>query len=145
MYKKYKLKEQIQYTQNNISYYNYMLAFSLCPYIRHHFIKLKQLEIKKLKKLIIKKCAEDTFKNISLKRQKEFTLEELSNYSGEGGRPAYVAVNGIVYDVSMNTAWGGGTHFGLYSGKDLTGEFSGCHIRNAEVLNSLPKIGTIKK
>ncbi|WML35240.1 cytochrome b5 domain-containing protein [Clostridium sp. OS1-26] len=145
MYKKYKLKEQIQDAKDNIFYYNYLLTFSLCPYIRHHFMKLKQLEIKKLKKLIIKRCDEDTFKNISLKRQKELTLEELSNYNGEGGKPAYVVVNGIVYDVSVNPAWGGGTHYGLYSGKDLTGEFSGCHMGNAEVLNSIPKIGTIKK
>lgn len=145
MYKKYKLKEQIQDAKDNILYYNYMLTFSLCPYIRHHFMKLKELEIEKLEKLIIKRRAEDAFKNISLKRQKELTLEELSNYNGEGGRPAYVAVNGTVYDVSVNPAWGGGTHYGLYSGKDLTGEFSGCHMGNVGALNSLPKIGTIKK
>lgn len=145
MYKNYKLKEQIHHAQNNISYYNYMLNFSLCPYIRYHFMKLKQLEIKKLKRLIIKDYVEGTFKNKSLKRQKEFTLEELSNYNGERGKPAYVAVNGIVYDVSTNISWGGGTHFGLYSGKDLTGEFSGCHRGNLELLNRLPKIGTIKK
>ncbi len=33
--------------------------------------------------------------------QREFTLEELAEYNGTGGRPAYVAVNGIVYDVSL--------------------------------------------
>ena len=48
------------------------------------------------------------------------TTEELSHYDGSKGRPAYVAVNGIVYDVSLEATWGGGTHFSLYSGQDLS-------------------------
>lgn len=77
-------------------------------------------------------------------RQKEFTLEELNKYDGSNGRPAYVAVNGTVYDVSYEATWGGGgTHFGLYSGKDLSSEFRGCHKDVMEILNTLPKIGTI--
>ena len=34
-----------------------------------------------------------------------FTLEELAKYNGKDGNPAYVAVNGIVYDVTNNAAW----------------------------------------
>ena len=31
---------------------------------------------------------------------KEFTLEDLSQYNGSNGSPAYVAMEGIVYDIS---------------------------------------------
>jgi predicted heme/steroid binding protein len=76
--------------------------------------------------------------------QKEFTIAELAKYDGSGGSPAYVAVNGIVYDVSNEATWGGGTHFGLYSGKDLTVQFQGCHIGMESILNKLPKVGVLK-
>lgn len=76
-------------------------------------------------------------------RQKEFTIDELAQYDGSGGKPAYVAVAGIVYDVSMNPAWGGGSHFGLIAGKDLTAQFEGCHKMNT-VLAKLPKVGVLK-
>ncbi len=76
-------------------------------------------------------------------RQKEFTIDELAQYDGSGGKPAYVAVDGIVYDVSMNPAWGGGSHFGLIAGKDLTEQFKGCHQMSA-ILERLPKVGTLK-
>ncbi|WP_066621046.1 cytochrome b5 domain-containing protein [Clostridium magnum] len=76
-------------------------------------------------------------------QQKEFTLEELSQNDGSGGKPAYVAVGGIVYDVSIQAAWGGGTHFGLTAGKDLTEQFTSCH-RTAQILNNLPKVGVLK-
>ena len=74
----------------------------------------------------------------------EFTIEELSKYDGRDGRPAYVAVNGIVYDVSNEATWGGASHFGLIAGKDLTSAFNGCHGR-IEVLSKLPKVGVIKR
>ena len=75
--------------------------------------------------------------------EREFTLEELGKYDGSGGNPAYVAVNGAVYDMSRESTWGGGTHFGLYAGKDLTGEFQGCHGM-AAILMKLPKVGILK-
>lgn len=76
-------------------------------------------------------------------RQKQFTLAELAEFDGSGGKPAYVAVNGVVYDVSFNGAWGGGTHFGLYAGKDLTAQFGDCHSGSA-ILEKLPKVGVLK-
>lgn len=76
--------------------------------------------------------------------QRVFTNEELAQYDGSGGRPAYVAVNGIVYDVSLDATWGGGTHFSLYSGRDLTGAFMGCHGGQFETLRNLPQVGILK-
>lgn len=74
---------------------------------------------------------------------REFTLEELANYDGSGGKSACVAVNGVVYDVSNEAAWGGGTHFGIVAGKDVSDRFKNCHGEN-EVLSKLPKVGILK-
>ncbi len=75
--------------------------------------------------------------------QKTFTLEELKNYNGENGRPAYVAVNGVVYDVSQRIPWAGGTHFGLVSGNDLSGQFMACHGGVRTVIEQLPVVGIL--
>lgn len=75
--------------------------------------------------------------------QEEFTLEELSVYDGSGGNPAYVAVNGIVYDVSNMLGWAGGTHFGQYAGRDLTDVFMVCHNQTPQILENVPRVGTL--
>ncbi len=36
---------------------------------------------------------------------KTFTLEELKQFNGQNGQPAYVAVDGVVYDVSNVGPW----------------------------------------
>ncbi len=52
---------------------------------------------------------------------KEFTLEDLKGFDGTGGKPAYVAYEGIVYDVSESAMWGEGDHEGMHqAGADLT-------------------------
>jgi len=45
--------------------------------------------------------------NPQLDTMRTFTEAELSKYNGRNGNPAYVAVNGIVYDVTNIAAWGG--------------------------------------
>jgi predicted heme/steroid binding protein len=69
-----------------------------------------------------------------------FTLEELSRYDGKNGAPAYVAVNGVVYDVTNNSVWKGDSHFGLNPGNDLSKDFATCHP-GAMVLTRLPVVG----
>lgn len=69
-----------------------------------------------------------------------FTLTELSSYNGKNGNPAYIAVSGIVYDVTNYAAWAGATHFGLTAGKDLTQEFASCHA-GQPVLSKLKVVG----
>ena len=76
------------------------------------------------------------------RQEKEFTLEELSQYTGDKGKPAYVAIEGIVYDISNSKAWGGGTHFGLTAGQDLTSEFNSCH-GIIDILTNAPKVGIL--
>jgi predicted heme/steroid binding protein len=53
----------------------------------------------------------------------EFTLEDLAQYNGQDGQPAYVAYQGVVYDVTESAMWGEGDHEGEHSaGHDLTEE-----------------------
>ena len=52
---------------------------------------------------------------------KEFTLEELKEFDGKDGRPAYVGYNGKVYDVTGLENSTDGGHFDLHmAGNDLT-------------------------
>jgi membrane-associated progesterone receptor component len=67
---------------------------------------------------------------------------ELSKYDGKNGNPAYVAINGIVYDVTNNAAWAAASHFGLSAGRDLTGAHASCHA-NQDVLSKLKVVGRL--
>jgi predicted heme/steroid binding protein len=54
---------------------------------------------------------------------KDFTAEELASFDGRDGRPAYVAFQGVVYDVSASGMWESGDHEGMHkAGRDLTAE-----------------------
>jgi predicted heme/steroid binding protein/uncharacterized membrane protein len=57
--------------------------------------------------------------------ERQVTKDELSRCDGRNGRPAYVAFQGKVYDVSGSELWSGGVHQGRHqAGKDLTAEIS---------------------
>ena len=73
-----------------------------------------------------------------------FTPEELARYNGTDGYPAYVAVNGIVYNVSNLPIWQTGTHFGLHAGQDLSLEFNTCHSNRPFVLESMVPVGRME-
>jgi predicted heme/steroid binding protein len=52
---------------------------------------------------------------------RKFRLKELEEYDGKGGKPAYIAYKGKVYDVSESSLWIDGDHLGTHqAGKDLT-------------------------
>ncbi|UZQ51156.1 cytochrome b5 domain-containing protein [Clostridium kluyveri] len=124
-----------------INYYTLRMMAVGCPYIKNYYGGLIKSEAKKLNKLVNALLKNSEFRQ----NKRQFTLEELSKYNGANGAPAYVAVNGVVYDLSLVPSWGGGTHFGLYAGKDLTSQFTVCHKENIKVLQNLPKVGVIKK
>jgi len=81
-------------------------------------------------------------------KRKSFTLEELRRSDGKEGRPAYVAVDGVVYDMSGVHAWKGGGHMGKHAaGEDLSRAFhekapKRIHI-DGKVLEGLPKVGVV--
>jgi len=45
---------------------------------------------------------------------REFTLEDLTRYDGREGRPAYVAYEGKVYEVTESFLWQRGRHQALH-------------------------------
>lgn len=71
-----------------------------------------------------------------------FTLDELSQYNGQDGQPAYVAYEGIVYDVTDIAEWKNGKHNGQKAGTDLTNEISKSP-HGASVFETLPVVGTL--
>ncbi len=68
-----------------------------------------------------------------------FTLEDLSYYDGQEGRPAYVAVDGIVYDNSE--IFENGKHYSHLAGKDLSEEFFSYHV--LEEITKYPVVGRL--
>ncbi len=54
-------------------------------------------------------------------QERSFTERELRQYDGSRGKPAYIAYEGVVYDVSASSLWRSGQHKDLhYAGTDLT-------------------------
>ncbi len=132
--------------ENDMRYYQQMMLTSNDPCERILYENLLNFEesryyqiYNQLKNNMINNGKKDVYKSST----RQFTIEELSQYDGSSGRPAYVAVNGIVYDVSVEATWGGGTHFSLYAGHDLTDQFNGCHGGRTENLRNLPQIGLL--
>lgn len=73
---------------------------------------------------------------------KEFTAEELKQFDGRDGRPAYVAYQGGVYDVSESFMWSDGEHEGMhYAGNDLTEEHE--DAPHDVHVTDFPKVGTL--
>jgi predicted heme/steroid binding protein len=76
---------------------------------------------------------------------KEFTEKELVQHNGRNGRPAYVAFEGKVFDVSESFLWKDGVHEVLHSaGMDLTAALKQAP-HGAEALERFPIVGMIHK
>lgn len=74
---------------------------------------------------------------------KEFTKKELKQYNGQAGQPAYVAIEGVVYDVSGKDAWLDGHHHGNEAGHDLTKVIVNLSPHGKKVLKDLPVVGKL--
>lgn len=71
------------------------------------------------------------------------TLEELSAFDGKNGNKAYVAVDGIIYDVTDSSAWKDGNHNGNQAGQDLTKEIMEDSPHGISALENVPAIGKL--
>lgn len=80
-----------------------------------------------------------TTQNISVSTENEqtFTKDELAKYNGQNGSSAYVAVDGVVYD--MSSVFKNGTHFSHIAGTELTNAFYSYHAKSS--ITKYPVIG----
>lgn len=75
--------------------------------------------------------------------ERKFTAEELKQYDGREGRPAYIVYKGKVYDVTADLMWVEGDHQGEHvAGRDLTEEMLRAP-HGEEMLERVKLIGTL--
>jgi len=76
--------------------------------------------------------------------ERVFTVDELAAFDGKDGKPAYIAHNGKVYDVSGSWMWENGEHQDEHSaGIDLTDDIDFAP-HNDYVLENFPVVGTLE-
>jgi len=73
----------------------------------------------------------------------ELTLEQLKQYNGNNGNPIYIAVDGVIYDVTNDRHWKSGSHEGYSGGKDLTNAIMGKSPHGTSVLDGVPVVGKL--
>ena len=75
----------------------------------------------------------------------EITFANLSRFDGSSGRPAYIAYQNRVYDVTQSPKWSDGRHLGKHiAGADLTEAIKGAP-HGEEVLERVPFKGKISQ
>ncbi len=73
-----------------------------------------------------------------------FTMEEIAEFDGQDGNPAYIVVDGIVYDVTDSNMWRDGVHQGRFqAGQDLTEEIMEESPHGTGVLGRMEIVGQI--
>jgi predicted heme/steroid binding protein len=78
-----------------------------------------------------------------LTEQKKVTRQELEANDGKNGKPAYIAYQGKVYDVSDSSFWMEGEHMGMHNaGKDLTDDLDMAPHRD-ENFNKVKLVGEL--
>ena|SRR3989304_4154859 len=74
---------------------------------------------------------------------RKFTSKELEEHNGKNSKPAYIAYQGKVYDISGSDLWRDGEHMGMHqAGKDLTEELELAPHRQ-EVLERVKLVGEL--
>jgi len=70
-----------------------------------------------------------------------FNRETLSEYDGRDGRRAYIAIDGMVYDVTTSSRWPNGNHNGYQAGQDLSAQIPQDHRADMR-FERFPVVGT---
>ena len=84
--------------------------------------------------------------NGNLTKSNVYTLGQLkSYYDGRGGRPGYIAVNGIVYNITLAENWGGGTFMGITQGEDLSWFYNAHPVAYDKLKKSAIKVGVLEE
>jgi len=77
-----------------------------------------------------------------MEETKKFTHNELSQFNGKNGKPAYVGYKGKIYDLTDSSAWIDGDHLGHVAGQDLTEEME-IAPHGEEVMEKMKVIGVL--
>jgi predicted heme/steroid binding protein/uncharacterized membrane protein len=73
----------------------------------------------------------------------DLTLEEIAHFDGKGGRPAYVAYQGKIYNMTQSGLWQEGWHMGKHpAGSDLTDMLKQAPHGEDKIL-SMPTVGKL--
>ena len=77
-----------------------------------------------------------------------FTTQELAAFNGQNGQPAYVAVDGVVVDVTGSPNWPGGKHtkcsLDAAAGRDLPQVLQQATPRMRSYITAMPVVGKLK-
>ena len=73
----------------------------------------------------------------------ELTLDQLKQYDGKNGNPAYIAVDGVLYDVTNVSQWKNGGHEGYSAGNDLTDAIKNSSPHGTSKLKGVPVVGKL--
>lgn len=74
--------------------------------------------------------------------EKTFSKEELAQYDGKIKSQKYVAIDGVVYDLTNIKAWSGENHHGHVAGNDHSQEILNAPHKKT-VLEKLPIVGKL--
>lgn len=74
-----------------------------------------------------------------------FTVRELAEFNGKDGKPPYVAIDGIVYDLSKIKKWKNGKHHGMLAGQVLTEEYYRCHSKRINLIKKAKVVGRLQE
>ena len=85
----------------------------------------------------------DTLKGSAADGTLELTLEQLKQFDGKNGNPAYVAVDGVIYDLTDVPAWKNGGHNGYSAGNDLTDIIKNKSPHGVKNLEGKPIVGKL--
>ncbi|NKE10678.1 MULTISPECIES: cytochrome b5 domain-containing protein [Kocuria] len=89
---------------------------------------------------------EITFSSEEQRKIKEVTVtpQELEAATCDDGADCWIAVNGVVYDMSVFPDWARGRHHGIKAGTDATEKFVGSgHGR--DILERMPVVGRLEQ
>jgi Predicted heme/steroid binding protein len=105
----------------------------------------KEPPVHQLKKLKNKPLIMSQIQKPTQSEDRVISVQELAQNDGSEGKPAFVAVNNEVYDMTNVLQWAGGTHFGLFAGQNLSQEFLTCHSGMEDILTGLQKVGVLQE
>jgi predicted heme/steroid binding protein len=77
-----------------------------------------------------------------LENIKKIAQNDLSQFNGKNGKPAYIGYKGKVYDVTDSDQWMDGDHIGHLAGQDLT-EAMEIAPHSEEVMDKMKIVGIL--